>query len=110
MTRLFVKLSSIHGKGLFTHYHISEHDLIAVFEQRPATPSELASDHPHVIENLGVMMLGKHKYINHSDEPNVELYDDGRIIAIRDIEPGQEILSDYGPYFSSLYSKGKTRN
>ncbi len=35
------------------------------------------------------------RFINHSNKPNVAYYDDLTIVALRDIEQGEELTHDY---------------
>ena len=35
------------------------------------------------------------RFINHSDQPNAAYYDDLSVLALRDIEPGEEIVHNY---------------
>jgi len=43
-----------------------------------------------------VLMTCDFKYINHSKKPNVCLHTDYTVVALRDINCGDEIVSDYG--------------
>ncbi len=36
------------------------------------------------------------KYINHSDSPNACYYNDKSVVALKDIEKGEEITHNYG--------------
>ena len=36
------------------------------------------------------------RYINHSGDPNAVYYDDFTVVALKDIEKGEELLHDYG--------------
>jgi SET domain-containing protein len=36
------------------------------------------------------------KYINHHNAPNVSYYDDLSVVALRDIQAGEELTHDYG--------------
>jgi len=91
--RLKVTLSPIHGKGLFSQDFIPEGDLLGSIQG--IRTSGNGSYVLWVDEYQPIRILCKFKYINHSDEPNVVLYDTLEICAIRDIHPGDEITHDY---------------
>jgi len=91
--KLKVTTSPIHGKGVFAHDFIPEGDILGTIQGfrtngNGAYVLWLDEYHP-------VRILCKFKYINHSDEPNVVLYDTLEVCAIRDIYPGDEITHDY---------------
>jgi len=91
--RLCIASSPIHGKGLFALDRINKDELLGVIKG-----IRIYSDDMHAIwltEYQAVRILCKFKYINHSDEPNVILYDTLEVCALRDIEPGEEILHNY---------------
>jgi len=46
-------------------------------------------------EALAVEVTCDLKFINHSDRPNACYYDDLSVVALRDIETGEEITHDY---------------
>lgn len=92
--RLHVANSLIHGKGLFTKSFIKQDTLLGKIRG-----IHTVTDDSYVLwlnEFTGVRMLCKFKYINHSDAPNVVLYDTLEVCALRDIYPGEEITHDYG--------------
>ena len=89
--------SPLHGKGLFATRKILEDELIIPIEGRPAT-----EDGIYVLwwvnddgSDEGMEVTNDAKYVNHSSRPNAAYYDDG-VYALRDIEPGEEILHHYG--------------
>ena len=43
----------------------------------------------------GIEVLCNLKYINHSEDPNACYYDDLSVVALRDIEPHEEITHNY---------------
>ena len=89
----YVDKSPIHGKGLFAARKINEGELIGELKVSPAT----RNGH-HVLwvtEARRVRVLCPLKYINHSHEPNAVYYDTLEVIALRDIEKGEEITHDY---------------
>ncbi|MBI1422544.1 MAG: SET domain-containing protein-lysine N-methyltransferase [Gammaproteobacteria bacterium] len=92
--RLRVDNSLIHGKGLFARGPISAGTVLGRIKG-----INTVHDGSYVLwlsEHKGVRMLCKYKYINHSDAPNVVLYDTLEVCALRDIYPGEEITHDYG--------------
>ena len=92
--RLQVAASPIHGKGLFTRGAIKQGTVLGKIRG-----FKTLCDGAYVLwldEFTGVRMLCKYKYINHSDAPNVVLYDTLEVCALRDIYPGEEITHDYG--------------
>ena len=85
--------SPIHGKGLFALDPIRKDDLLGVIKG-----IHIYSDDMHAIwltQHQAVRILCKFKYINHSDDPNVILYDTLEVCALRDIQPGEELLHNY---------------
>ena len=91
--KLCVANSPIHGKGLFAKQAIKQGDIIGVI--KGIRTQENGTHVLWVTEEYAVRILCKFKYINHSDEPNVVLYDTLEVCALRDIEAGEEILHDY---------------
>ena len=92
--RLQVGNSPIHGKGLFARGEIEEGTILGTIKG-----IKTVNDGSYVLwldEFTGVRMLCKYKYINHSEDPNVILYDTLEVCALRDIYPGEEITFDYG--------------
>lgn len=89
----YVDRSPIHGKGLFAARKISEGELIGELKVTPANRDGL-----HVLwvtETRKVRVHCPLKYINHSDEPNAVYYDSLEVVALRDIEKGEEITHNY---------------
>lgn len=90
---LCVADSPIHGKGLFAKDAIRAGEVLGVI--KGIRTKQNGTHVLWVTEDHAVRILCKFKYINHSDEPNVVLYDTLEVCALRDIEPGEEILHDY---------------
>jgi len=89
-----VKDSRIHGKGLFAEQFITAGTLIGKLEG-PRT----RDDGPHVLwisDEVGIHGQNDIRYVNHAKAPNACYFDDGDLIALRDIPPGEEITHDYG--------------
>ncbi|WP_432797553.1 SET domain-containing protein [Poriferisphaera sp. WC338] len=88
-----VQNSAIHGRGLFAYEHINEGTIIG---RIVGTPTH--EDGPHVLwltDDLGIRVLNDLRFINHSGQPNAAYFDDGEVIALKDIQPGEEITHDY---------------
>jgi SET domain-containing protein len=89
----FVADSRIHGKGLFAGTPISAGTVIGWLQVRPAE-----RDGTYILwldENRAVEVVCDLRYINHSDTPNACYYDDLSVVALRDIDSGEEITHDY---------------
>ena len=89
----FVAKSEIHGKGLFAGTRIAAGALIGRLLVRPAE-----RDGSYVLwldEERAVEVTCELKFINHSESPNACYYDDLSVVALRDIEAGEEITHDY---------------
>jgi len=91
---LKVKTSAIHGKGLFARKRIARGSLLGYCKTKPAQ-----NQGPHVLTlatGEQVKVTCKFRYINHSKDPNVAYYDDLSVVALREIEGGEELTHDYG--------------
>ena len=89
----YVAASAIHGKGLFANSAIAGGDVIGWLNGKPCS-----SDGAYVLwisERQGIEVLCDLKYINHADDPNACYYDDLSVVALRDIEPHEEITHNY---------------
>ena len=89
----YVAVSAIHGKGLFANMAIPGGAIIGWLEGKPST-----TDGDYILwlsERQGIEVLCDLKYINHSNEPNACYYDDLSVVALRDIEPYEEITHNY---------------
>ena len=89
----FVADSEIHGKGLFAGRPIAAGTEIGRLRVRTAQ-----RDGSYVLwldDSRAVEVICDLKFINHSDRPNACYYDDLSVVALRDIEVGEEITHDY---------------
>ena len=89
----YIADSPIHGKGLFARTHIRCDEVIGWLRGKPS-----ADDGIYVLwisADQGIEVLCNFKYINHSDAPNACYYDDLSVVALRDIQPDEEITHDY---------------
>ncbi len=91
---VYVKKSSIHGKGLFASRGISKGELIGAFQYKKAK-----KDGPYVLwltEDDAYTVLDDFKYINHDNKANAAYYDDFTVMAIKKINKDEEITHYYG--------------
>jgi hypothetical protein len=91
--KLRIRKSPIHGKGLFAQDFIAKDEILGTIQAIRTN-----KDDPYTLwvsEDYPVRMLCKFKYINHSDSPNVVLYDTLEVCALCDIYPGDEITHNY---------------
>lgn len=95
------------GKGLFTRAHLKKGEVITnwapmwecrMSRREAAKHARLgnhyimqADDHTYFVS----LEPDKTDYINHSCEPNIGLHGRTEFVAMRDIEPGEEITFDY---------------
>ena len=93
--RVYVRSSSIHGKGLFARRKIRKGEFIGTFEGPPAK-----RDGSHVLwiyygeEYEGRRGKNALRYLNHSKKANAE-FEDFDLYATRDIGANCEIVIDY---------------
>lgn len=94
------------GKGLFATSRIANREHIVSLEgprinqeqvnaMISSAPLERHADPHQIGEDLFVSVQGDGLYVNHSCDPNAGSFEDVQLIAIRDIEPGEEITFDY---------------
>ena len=89
-----VKDSPLHGKGLFATCTILQGDIIGIIKYNP-----VEQDGPYVLwldDTIGIQVDCDLKYINHNAKPNACYCEDLQVIAIKNINPGEEITHDYG--------------
>ena len=91
-----VEQSPIHGKGLFAARPIARDTQIG-----QCRTCQAKGQGPYVIwlDDEGeerYRVLCDLRFINHGRPANVAYYDDLSVFALRDIEPGEELLHDYG--------------
>ena len=109
-TPLEVRQSAVHGRGVYALRRIPKRKRIIEYTGRrvPWKQASPQADGPHTF--LFGLTNGKDvidpetggneaRWINHSCEPNCEAIEEGNhvfIYAVRAIEPGEELLYDYG--------------
>ncbi len=79
--------------GLFAARRIEKGEIIGELEGEYTD-----EDGMHVLwldEKTGFRVTNALRYINHADEPNACYYNDLSVVALRDIEAGEEITHDY---------------
>lgn len=94
-SRVYVKNSAIHGRGLFAKTRIKEGEVLGEVQ---ATATN--DDGPYVLwvndAKDGFEVKCIFKYINHNKDANACYCDDLTVIALRDIDADEEITHDYG--------------
>ena len=95
--RIEVRGSSIHGKGVFARRHLREGDWIGRFEGDPTKRNGT-----YVLwlfdedgSEVGIRGRNELRFLNHGVPANAE-FEDADLYATRDVQPGDEILIDYG--------------
>ena len=91
--KTYISDSLIHGKGLFAQCSIQKDTIIGYLKGNKTT-----KDGMYVLwldNKTGFKISCDLKYINHSDTPNACYYDDKSVVALRDINQGDEITHNY---------------
>lgn len=100
--RIEVREGGIHGKGIFARKRIRTGQRIGRFEgdetQRNGTYVLWLIDAEG--SEIGIRGRNALRYLNHGKPPNAEFEDD-ELYAIRNVQPGTEVLIDYGEGWSS---------
>jgi len=89
----YVSDSNIHGQGLFASTDISKDTIIGIIEGKPCRRNGC-----YVLwlsATQGFRVSCNLRYINHAEEPNACYYDDLSVVALHDIEAGEEITHNY---------------
>ncbi len=99
--KFVVQDSKIQGKGLFAVEKFKRGDTVLVWHPKVLSKEEAAqlppSEQAHYLYPEGdhlLWMQPPERYVNHSCNANTHV-EGKRDIASRDIEPGEEITSDY---------------
>ncbi len=103
-----VALSSIHGRGLFAKAAIEKDEIVAIkgghIFERAALSSLVLTLGPSEIQIADDMFIGPVDaadregamlFTNHSCDPNVGVAGQIVFVAMRDIEPGEELTCDW---------------
>jgi len=96
-SRVEVRASPVHGRGLYARRRLRRGAYIASFEGRPTR-----RDGEHVLwveredgSVVGIRGENELRFLNHARRPNAELRGT-ELYALRNIQPGHEILIHYG--------------
>jgi len=96
-----VRETSINGRGVFAKTHIGANEVIAEFdgticdEDYPGWDDDFENHLVQFEPGRWRDSNGIARLLNHSCEPNCGIKDLFRIVAMRDIEPGEELFWDY---------------
>ncbi len=91
-----VKHSPLHGRGLFASQFIPQDTILGYLATEPADANELEGPYVLWVDDVTpVRVTCDLRFINHSDEPNAVYYDDLSVVALRDIQIGEEIVHNY---------------
>ena len=111
------------GMGLFSKVVIAPGDTVGHYTGIVLTDDEVNSP-PYVDSEYVLWVCKDHnivgegpmashaRYINHHDDPNCQIvtstrWKKARIEAVREIQPGEEIFIDYGPYYWEFFADQK---
>ena len=104
--KLEVRISSIHGKGVFTNDKISKGEVVSVWGGHVVTLEEfqkgsgLQHTNVGIGENIYLVTPNNEEksiddYMNHCCDANLWLLDEVTLIAKRDVESNEELFLDY---------------
>lgn len=98
LERIEVRESSVHGKGVFARRRLREGQWIGRFEG-----DRTAANGTYVLwlidddgSEMGIRGRNALRFLNHGNPANAE-FEDAGLYAIRNVQPGAEVLIDYGP-------------
>lgn len=100
MTKFSIRKSPISGRGLFAVQKITAGEVVVTWHPKVLTKDQamrLSEDDKHFLEIQNgeyLFMQPPERYLNHSCEPNTKVGNKCDV-ALRDIQPGDEITSDY---------------
>ena len=92
-SKTIIAKSNIHGRGLFAKSAIKKGECIGVISGRKTT-----RDGEHVLwlsEQGGIKVSCDLRFINHAAKPNACYYDTLDVVALRNIQAGEEITHNY---------------
>lgn len=95
MTKAYrVAKSALHGKGLFAARKIASGELLGYCKTRKVKEAGI---HTLTLDDGRLFDVScSLKYINHAKTANVSYYDDFSVVALQNINVGEELLHDYG--------------
>lgn len=91
--KVFVASSPVHGKGLFAAKRIKANTVLGRLHGMPTFDDGIYV--LWITDDLGLELTNDFKYINHNSNANAA-YSDLDVMVLRDVEPGEELLHDYG--------------
>ena len=91
--KVFVASSELHGKGLFAAKRIKADTVLGRLVGMPTFEDGIYV--LWITDDIGLELVNDFKFINHGKNPNVA-YTDVDVTILRDVEPGEELLHDYG--------------
>ncbi len=91
--KVFVATSPVHGKGLFAAQKIKANTVLGRLEGMPTFDDGIYV--LWITDELGLELTNDFKFINHDKNPNAA-YSDLDVTVLRDVQPGEELLHDYG--------------
>ncbi len=105
MKKFVIKKSEIEGKGIFALENIRKNEIICIMDgeiisiqklkRRYASGEERICDPLQISERQYLDLIQPYIYFNHSCDPNAGIRAKGIMIAIKDINIGDEITYDY---------------
>lgn len=102
LDRIEVRQSRIHGKGIFARRRLRQGQRIGRFEGDTTTKNGtyvlwlIGEDG----SEIGIRGRNALRFLNHGEPPNAEFLDD-ELYVIRNVQPGAEVLIDYGEGWTS---------
>ena len=91
--KVFVASSPVHGMGLFAAKRIKADTVLGRLHGMPSLEDGIYV--LWITDDMGLELTNDFRFINHDKNPNA-LYSDVDVMTLRDIEPGEELLHDYG--------------
>jgi uncharacterized protein len=109
-SRLEVRTSSIHGRGIFTNADILQGEVIMIWGGTLFTYEDIlagkALEHSYTAIYEGIFLghtpeqgMSTDDYLNHSCDPNIWMINETTWIARRDIKADEEITADFVMYW-----------
>lgn len=100
MKNTVVKNSSIHGRGLFAFRKIFKGEIIEPIEGKIIFGDSKSRFSLKFSKGQSLILTNKTKWINHSNDPNVTFnLKRESVIALKDIDVGEEMFSRYNSVF-----------
>ncbi|MEM8843900.1 MAG: SET domain-containing protein [Pseudomonadota bacterium] len=90
---LKVAKSKIHGNGLFAKEVIKKGKVLGFCKTKK---TKKITDHTLWLGEKLHMMICDFRFINHDKKPNVIIYDDLSVVALKKIKKGEELTHHYG--------------